>query len=297
MAAPRVTHFEPIPGPAEGAPLPVLERLQYRIAQSDRKQSGKNPGSASGEDPLAVSAHAHPAVSLFLTHAEELYGAPEATEVPGPAQNSEADGQRAVAELERRLAEEKTTALRAIAAAREQGRSEERQLFEETLAAERRRFQTQILQSLEEFRIERQRYFHHVEGEVVRLSLAIAARVLHREAHLDPMLLAGAVRVALDKLANSSSVVMRVAPAEVSKWQEFFRAAGNSRIQPGVLEDFSLTSGECLLVTELGTIELGIRAQLEEIEKGFFDLLDHRPSSSGPSGRGASAANGSKSST
>jgi hypothetical protein len=27
----------------------------------------------------------------------------------------------------------------------------------------------------------------------------------------------------------------------------------------------------------MGTVELGVSVQLEEIEKGFFDLLNHRP--------------------
>ena len=39
------------------------------------------------------------------------------------------------------------------------------------------------------FRKARQRYFTVVEEEVVKLALAIAARVLHREAKIDPMLL------------------------------------------------------------------------------------------------------------
>jgi flagellar assembly protein FliH len=149
--------------------------------------------------------------------------------------------------------------------------------MEQQANAGQQRLQVQMLQSLEQFRLERQSYFHNVEGEVVRLALAIAARVLHREADLDPLLLAGAVRVALEKLGDSSRVVMRVPPREVETWKEFFRTGSNLRIQPGVLEDPSLSPGECLLATELGTIELGVRAQLEEIEKGFFDLLDRRP--------------------
>ena len=165
----------------------------------------------------------------------------------------------------------------AVAVAREQGRREAHQAIEQQVNAGQQRLQAQILQSLEQFRLERQSYFHNVEGEVVRLALAIAARVLHREAHLDPLLLSGAVRVALEKLGDSSQVVMRVPPREVEPWKEFFRAAVNLRIQPGILEDPSLSPGECLLATELGTIELGVRAQLEEIEKGFFDLLDRRP--------------------
>jgi hypothetical protein len=27
----------------------------------------------------------------------------------------------------------------------------------------------------------------------------------------------------------------------------------------------------------MGTVELGVSVQLEEIEKGFFDLLHHKP--------------------
>jgi flagellar assembly protein FliH len=42
---------------------------------------------------------------------------------------------------------------------------------------------------VEQFRGARERYFAEVEQEVVKLALAIAARVLHREAQMDPLLL------------------------------------------------------------------------------------------------------------
>jgi flagellar assembly protein FliH len=44
-----------------------------------------------------------------------------------------------------------------------------------------------------------------------------------------------------------------------------------------VVADAKLGRGECVLETKMGTVELGVRVQLEEIEKGFFDLLNHRP--------------------
>jgi flagellar assembly protein FliH len=43
------------------------------------------------------------------------------------------------------------------------------------------------------------------------------------------------------------------------------------------MEDARLERGECVLDTKMGTVELGVSVQLEEIEKGFFDLLNHRP--------------------
>ncbi len=256
---------------ADSASLPVLERLQYRTvrsgkAQDDSSQRNSHHGSASDADWVAL----FPGPPDGFGGAENPQGADVRPE-------TESEDRRRVAELEQHLQEERAAAAQAVAAAREQGRRETRMAAEQQVNAEQQRLQAQILQALEQFRLERQSYFHNVEGEVVRLALAIAARVLHREAHLDPLLLSGAVRVALEKLGDSSHVVMRVPPRETGQWKEFFRDAGNLRIQPGILEDPSLSSGECLLATELGTIELGVRAQLEEIEKGFFDLLDRRP--------------------
>jgi flagellar assembly protein FliH len=251
--------------------MPGLERLQYPTAQSGKKQDDASPkglhhGSGSVNSWLTV----------FPSHTDAFAGPEDSLSMDGQPER-ESDEDRRVAELEQCLQEERAATAQAVAAAREQGRREEHQVVEQQVNAGQQRLQTHILQSLEQFRLERQSYFHNVEREVVRLALAIAARVLHREAHLDPLLLRGAVRVALEKLGDSSRVVMRVPSREVEPWKEFFRAGTNLRIQPGVLEDPSLSPGECLLATELGTIELGVRAQLEEIEKGFFDLLDRRP--------------------
>lgn len=270
---------------ADSPGLPVLERLQYRTVQSSKvqeesSQRNSHHGAGSPGDWVA----------LFPSQPDGFSGAenPQGADVQP---ETESDDRRRLAELEQRLQEQRAAVEHAVAAAREQGRREALLAVEQQVSAGQQRLQAQILHSLEHFRLERQSYFHNVEGEVVRLALAIAARVLHREAHLDPMLLSGAVRVALEKLGDSSRVVMRVPPREVESWKDFFRTGANLRAQPGVLEDPSLSPGECLLATELGTIELGVRAQLEEIEKGFFDLLDRRPveatTNAAPTGRNA----------
>lgn len=253
----------------DAAGAQVLERLQYRTVQTGKAQG--EPPEKSGHGAASTNERIAP----FPGYVTGFPGSEDS--LPDVRPERQSDDHFRVAELELRLQEERDAAAQAVAAAREQGRREARMAVEQQVNAEQHRLQVQILQALEQFRLERQSYFHNVEGEVVRLALAIAARVLHRETHLDPLLLSGAVRVALDKLGDSSRVVMRVPPREVDAWKEFFRGAANLRIQPGVLEDPSLSPGECLLVTELGTIELGVRAQLEEIEKGFFDLLDRRP--------------------
>jgi flagellar assembly protein FliH len=143
--------------------------------------------------------------------------------------------------------------------------------LEERIAKERSRLQ----KVEEEFLQERTRYFAGVEGEVVRLALAIAARVLHREAKLDPLLLTGVVRVALEKVAKDSTVVLRVPAGEVEMWLGVFAANPESALK--LVGDERLVVGECVLETNVGRVELGVSAQLEEIERGFFDLMQQRP--------------------
>jgi flagellar assembly protein FliH len=131
------------------------------------------------------------------------------------------------------------------------------------------------VKACKEFVRERARYFAGVEAEVVKLALAIAARVLHREATLDPLLLTGVVRVALEKVAEDNATVLRVPVGAVEMWREAFVASPESSLQ--VVGDERLAAGECVLDTNVGRVELGVSAQLEEIERGFFDLMQQRP--------------------
>jgi flagellar assembly protein FliH len=155
--------------------------------------------------------------------------------------------------------------------ARTEARCEWEKELEERVAEER----STILKVCEEFRRERVRYFAGVEAEVVKLALAIAARVLHREAKLDPLLLTGVVRVALEKVAEDSTTALRVPVSAVEMWREVFVVRSES--SPRIVGDERLSAGECVLETNIGRVELGVSAQLEEIERGFFDLMQQRP--------------------
>jgi flagellar biosynthesis/type III secretory pathway protein FliH len=44
-----------------------------------------------------------------------------------------------------------------------------------------------------------------------------------------------------------------------------------------MVEDPTLSPGDCIVHSEVGTAALGINAQLREIEHGLFDLLAQRP--------------------
>jgi flagellar assembly protein FliH len=147
-----------------------------------------------------------------------------------------------------------------------------RREYEEKLAREAVR----IGSAIDAFAHERQAYFSQVESEVVRLALAIAARVLHREAQVDPMLLAALVRVAVEKMHEGTSVTLRVAPGTAAKWRDYLGGTINGSTIT-VNEDPQADPEGCILETELGTANFAIESQLKEVEQGFFDLLAHRP--------------------
>ena len=140
--------------------------------------------------------------------------------------------------------------------------------FHNTLEAER----SALSVACASFAKAREKYFATVEEEVVKLSLAIAARVLQREVKMDPTLLMGVVRVALSKLSDPEGAVLCVAQDQAELWRRAMRPHGVA-----VDGDARLEAGEMQLRASAGVVELGVAAQLEEIERGFFDLLSKRP--------------------
>jgi flagellar assembly protein FliH len=147
-----------------------------------------------------------------------------------------------------------------------------RQEFEQKLIAAR----APIAALVSGFEEERSHYYAQVESEIVQLALAIAAKILHREAQVDPMLLAALVRIAVERMREGSSVTVRVAPGRGDSWNRYF-AGIQSMSHVEVTEDSQLGEHDCLLETELGTANFGLDTQLKEVEQGFFDLLALRP--------------------
>ena len=130
--------------------------------------------------------------------------------------------------------------------------------------------------------------FASVEQEVVKLALAVAARILRREAQMDPLLLTGAVRVALGQLSASTQVRLRVPAAEL----ELVDRGHCALAEPGGKAD-----GDCRRRNAAGRLRdrdrardrwiSGVRAQLGEIERGFFDRAGGRSVEAAVRGSGA----------
>lgn len=158
-------------------------------------------------------------------------------------------------------------------AGRREGEMQARAIFDEQLAQVREKARA----ALSDFAVERAAYYRQVETEVVQLALSIARKVLHREAQVDPLLLAGMVRVALDKIEAGTKVMVHAHPEQVSDYRSYFARALDPAEVPEVVEDAAVARDCCVLQTGLGTTELGLELQLKEIEKGLMDLMARRP--------------------
>lgn len=182
-----------------------------------------------------------------------------------PGNGGRADGKHSDAELASRIARE-----RAEAAA--QVELKLRQELEQKLQAA----QAAIAKSAQEFAAQRNEYFTRVEAEIVQLALSIAAKILHREAQVDPMLVATLVRMAVERMREQSGVTVRVGVGRAATWAQHFAGKPNlAHVQ--IVEDAQLGPSDCVLQTELGSANFGLEAQLKEVEQGFFDLLALRP--------------------
>jgi flagellar assembly protein FliH len=164
-----------------------------------------------------------------------------------------------------------------IAKAREEGIREGEQRGRNKLEQEMAEQRARIAEALAGFERERAEYYSKIEAEVVHLAVAIAAKILHREARVDRMLLAALVRVALEKLQQKTRVVVRVTPQQAEAWRQYFAQSPQMAVSPEIVEDSSLGPWNCTLETELGSTELGLEPQLKEVEAGLFDLLAQRP--------------------
>jgi flagellar assembly protein FliH len=149
-----------------------------------------------------------------------------------------------------------------------------RKEYEQKLLAAR----APIAAAIAGFEDQRDQYYAQVEAEVVKLALAIAAKILHREAQVDPMLVAALVRLAMENMREGSSVTVRVGPGKGESWRQYFASTTTvSRVE--VTEDPQLNGQDCVVETELGSADFGLDTQLKEVEQGFFDLLALRPTS------------------
>lgn len=113
------------------------------------------------------------------------------------------------------------------------------------------------------------------EESMVKLALAIAKRILHRELATDPEAILGLVRSAIDRLDAREIHKLRMSPGDAQIAIDN-RADMNLPKMLEIIADPSLPPGSAIFETTRGEFDVSAHTQLEEIERGFADLVQRR---------------------
>lgn len=123
--------------------------------------------------------------------------------------------------------------------------------------------------TLEELGTLRDQMVRQTEQQLVELSLAIARRILHREASLDPELAGALAHVALERLGPSSPAVVRLHPDDYSTVTNHQADLWNGRAVK-VVPDPAVARGGCLVESDFGYIDASVDAQLDEVARAML---------------------------
>lgn len=142
----------------------------------------------------------------------------------------------------------------------------------EDAANEIKNVDDRLARTLRELVVLKRRMRSEAESDVVRLSLAIAKRILHRELTVDQESIQGVVHAALQKLQNREIASVRVCPSALDAVRSALERAGvTSGIS--VIADPKMQNGDLVFETTLGELDASIETQLKEIARGFSDRL------------------------
>lgn len=165
-----------------------------------------------------------------------------------------------------------------IEAAKTEAAVAAREWFENSLAERLGEERAKVQRMRGEFARDRQRFFAAAESQVVKLALAVARRILARDAVGEGLQLRATVKSALSRLQDSGASVLRVPEEEAAAWSELLGKHSSTRANGRVdgitvVGDERMPAGDCVLETSLGNVELGVEIQMAEVERGFGELL------------------------
>ena len=153
----------------------------------------------------------------------------------------------------------------------QRGFSEGRSVGHDQATVELQPVMDRLSRSLADLASVRSRVRKTAEADLLKLAIAIARRVLHRELTLDPGSIEGLIRVALEKLESRELCRVRVHPDQEPIIRTLLARFSAAPVE--LVPDPTLQCGDVMFETAHGTLDGSIEAQLQEIERGFADRL------------------------
>src|SRR5690242_7350974 len=204
--------------------------------------------------------HARPASPVVWPQLDRvstsLTGQPGST---GAEASREAELQR---EIERRVQEARSTGYQEGLASAQAAAAAEIKALDERVA--------QTIAGMAELRPKLRR---QAESDLVKLALAIARRILHRELAVDPEAMRGLIQAALEALQSQELCRVRIHPSQEALVRSMLE---RSRYATSVdfHADPALDRGAAFFETARGNLDASVDTQLREIEHGLTDRLE-----------------------
>ncbi|HXB74102.1 MAG TPA: FliH/SctL family protein [Candidatus Acidoferrales bacterium] len=139
-------------------------------------------------------------------------------------------------------------------------------------AAELQPVVERLARAMDELANLRGRLRSEAEGDLIKLSLAIARRVLRRELAIDPEALHGLVLAALEKLQAQEICRVKVHPSHAAAVTACLQKVVTGATVE-VVPDYSREPGAIIFETSRGNLDVSVESQLQEIERGLADRL------------------------
>jgi len=130
-----------------------------------------------------------------------------------------------------------------------------------------------LARSIDDLAACRALYRRETEREAVQLAMEIARRILRRELTIDPEAILGLVRAGLESVSLREVLEVRLHPSHAETVRLCLGKLG-APSGLAVIADPHLEPGAVLVETRRGGFDASAEAQLEEIQRGFADLLE-----------------------
>ena len=131
-----------------------------------------------------------------------------------------------------------------------------------------------LAQSITDVAEVRSKVREETAAELVRLSITIASRILHREVTIDPDAIHGLLKAAFNKTQSREVTRVLVHPAIEASVRRFVGQTASSAVIE-IVADPRLENGAILIETAQGQLDASIDTQLREIERGLADTINH----------------------
>jgi flagellar assembly protein FliH len=226
-------------------------------------------GSSGAEDILWRSADR-------AMHSAAQSAAPAAQPVQPASHGAGHDENQQIAELRRQLQacqhQAESHAQEALKKGVQQGLAQGEANVRQQFGTQQEAALQRLARTIDEISGTRQRCRSAAEQDVVKLALAIARRILHRELAVDPSAILGLVKAALGSLDARELHRVCIHPGQAGPLRLQLEAMGLPQ-RCEVVADAALERGGAILESNHGTLDASAETQLGEIERGFTDLV------------------------